>query len=200
MPKKQTQTRPQNLPVAVEVIERNIYLVRSQKVMLDGDLARLYQVSTKALNQAVKRNLERFPDDFMFRLVADEARNLRSQPVTSRGRHGGSRYLPLVFTEHGVAMLSSVLKSKRAVQMNILIVRAFVKLREMFSTHKAWAARLEKLETNQKRHASVITILAEEIEDLKRPPAPPSRRIGFNPDKNGPAASRSSHGSKGLIT
>lgn len=184
----------------VEVIERNIYLVRSQKVMLDADLARLYQVSTKALNQAVKRNVDRFPLDFMFRLVPDEARNLRSQPVTSRSEHGGSRYLPFVFTEHGVAMLSSVLKSKNAVQMNILIVRAFVKLREMFSTHKAWAARLEKLETNQKRHASVITILAEEIEDLKRPPAPPNRRIGFNPDRSDPAASRSSHGSKGLIT
>jgi hypothetical protein len=197
MPKKQRRARRQNLPVPVEVIERNIYLVRLQKVMLDADLARLYQVSTKVLNQAVKRNLERFPEDFMFRLIPEEARNLRSQPVTSSARHGGSRYLPFVFTEHGVAMLSSVLKSKRAVQMNILIVRAFVKLREMFSTHKAWAARLEKLETNQKRHASVITILAEEIEDLKRPPAPPNRRIGFNPD---PAASRSSHSSKGLIT
>jgi hypothetical protein len=147
--------------VPVEVIERNIYLVRSQKVMLDADLARLYQVSTKALNQAVKRNVDRFPLDFMFRLVPDEARNLRSQPVTSRSEHGGSRYLPFVFTEHGVAMLSSVLKSKNAVQMNILIVRAFVKLREMFSTHKAWAAR---------------------------------------PDRSDPAASRSSHGSKGLIT
>jgi hypothetical protein len=197
---KQRKTRHQNLPVPVEVIERNIYLVRSQKVMLDAGLARLYQVSTKAFNQAVKRNLERFPGDFMFQLVPGEATNLRSQNVTSRTKHGGSRYLPFVFTEHGVAMLSSVLKSKRAVQMNILIVRAFVKLREMFSTHKAWAARLEKLETNQRRHASVITILAEEIEDLKRPPAPPNRRIGFNPDRKDSAAPRSPHGSKGLIT
>ncbi len=183
MRKKPERTRRHNLPVPVEVIERNIDLARLQKVMLDADLARLYQVSTKAFNQAVKRNLERFPEDFMFRLIPDEARNLRSHSVTSRARHGGSRYLPFVFTEHGVAMLSSVLKSKKAVQMNILIVRAFVKLREMFSTHKAWAARLEKLETNQKRHASVITILAEEIEDLKHPPAPSNRRIGFNPDR-----------------
>jgi len=105
--------------------------------------------------------------------------------VTSKNR-GGSRYLPFVFTEHGVAMLSSVLRSKRAVQMNILIIRAFVKLREMFSTHKAWAARLAKLEVNQKRHASVINILAEEIDDLKRLPEPTRRPIGFKPDQKEP--------------
>ena len=166
----------------VEVIARRIYLVRGQKVMLDADLASLYQVPTKVFNQAVKRNMDRFPGDFMFQLIPKEVGSLRSQNVTSKNGRGGSRYLPFVFTEHGVAMLSSVLKSKQAVQMNILIVRAFVKLREMFSTQKAWAARLEKLEANQKRHASVITILAEEIEDLKRPPVPPNRRIGFNPD------------------
>jgi len=184
MPKRQNRSRRPNLPVPVEVIERRIYLVRLQKVMLDSDLARLYEVPTKVFNQAVKRNLERFPEDFMFQLTSSEAGSLRSQSVTSKTGRGGSRYLPFVFTEHGVAMLSSVLKSKRAVQMNILIVRAFVKLREMFSTHKAWAARLEKLESNQRRHASVINILAEEIQDLKHPPAPPSRRIGFNPDRN----------------
>jgi len=183
MLKRLNRSRRRNLPVPVEVIERNIYLVRLQKVMLDADLARLYEVPTKAFNQAVRRNLERFPEDFMFQLTLEETRNLRSHSVTSRIRHGGNRYLPFVFTEHGVAMLSSILKSKRAVQMNILIVRAFVKLREMFSTHKAWAARLEKLETNQRRHASVITILAEEIEDLKRLPEPSSRPIGFNPNR-----------------
>jgi hypothetical protein len=179
--RKRAHTR--NLPVPVEVIERRIYLVRAQKVMLDSDLAGLYQVPTKVFNQAVKRNLERFPEDFMFQLTSDEARNLRSHFVTSRIGHGGSRYVPFVFTEHGVAMLSSVLKSKRAVQMNILIVRAFVKLREMFSTHKSWAARLEKLETAQRRHASVINILAEEIQDLKCRPMPSPKRIGFNPDR-----------------
>ena len=188
MRKRHKNTRGQILPVPVEVIERRIYLVRLQKVMLDADLARLYEVPTKVFNQAVKRNLERFPEDFMFQLTSSEAASLRSQFVTSKIGRGGSRYLPFVFTEHGVAMLSSVLKSKRAVQMNILIVRAFVKLREMFSTHKAWAARLEKLESNQRRHASVITILAEEIEDLKRPPAPPTRRIGFNPDRIKPGS------------
>lgn len=172
--------RRQDLPVPVEVIERRIYLVRSQKVMLDADLAKLYQVPTKAFNQAVRRNADRFPDDFMFRLTAHEAKSLRSQFVTSNGGRGGSRYLPYVFTEHGVAMLSSVLKSKRAVQMNILIIRAFVRLREMFSTHKAWARRLAKLEVTQRQHSTVINVLAEEIDDLKRLPEPPRRhRIGF---------------------
>jgi hypothetical protein len=119
----------------------------------------------------------------MFRLTADEAIPLRSHFVTSKIGRVGNRYLPFVFTEHGVAMLSSVLKSKRAVQMNILIIRAFVKLREMFSTHKAWARRLAKLEVNQRRHASVITVLAEEIQDLKRLPEPMRRPIGFKPDR-----------------
>ena len=119
----------------------------------------------------------------MFRLSSDETKHLRSHFVPSSVGWGGSRYLPFAFTEHGVAMLSSVLKSKRAIQINILIVRTFVKLREMFSTHKEWATRLEKLEANQKRHASVINILAEEIEDLKRIPVPSRRRIGLNPER-----------------
>jgi hypothetical protein len=150
----------------------------------------------------MKRNPERFPEDFMFQLTSSEAASLRSQFVTSNIGRGGSRYLPFVFTQHGVAILSSVLKSKRAVQMNILIVRAFVKLREMVSTHKAWAARLEKLESHQRRHASMIIILAEEIEDLKRPPESPTRRIVFNPDglKTRFPLTRSAHSSKGPIT
>jgi ORF6N domain len=148
--------------------------------MLDADLAELYQVATRALNQQVHRNLGRFPGDFMFQLTPDEAANLRSQFVTSSW--GGRRKPPYVFTEHGVAMLSSVLKSGRAVQMSILIIRAFVKMRELLASHKNLAARVEKLEASHKRHASVINILAEEIEDLKRPPAePPKRRIGFRP-------------------
>ena len=148
--------------------------------MLDADLAELYHVVTRALNQQVRRNLGRFPSDFMFQLTPDEIANLRSQFVTSSW--GGRRKPPYAFTEHGVAMLSSVLKSGRAVQMSILIVRAFVKMRELLASHKSLAARVDKLETSQKRHASVINILAEEIEDLKRPPAePPKRRIGFRP-------------------
>jgi hypothetical protein len=148
--------------------------------MLDADLAELYQVATRRLNEQVRRNLSRFPDDFAFQLTADEATNLKSQFATSSW--GGRRSPPYAFTEHGVAMLSSVLKSGRAVQMSILIIRAFVKMRELLASHKNLAARVEKLEASQKRHASVINILAEEIEDLKRPsPEPPKRRIGFGP-------------------
>ncbi len=148
--------------------------------MLDADLAELYQVATRRLNEQVRRNLSRFPDDFAFELTADEATNLKSQFATSSW--GGRRSPPDTFTEHGVAMLSSVLKSGRAVQMSILIIRAFVKMRELLASHKNLAARVEKLEASQKRHASVINILAEEIEDLKRlSPEPPKRRIGFRP-------------------
>jgi hypothetical protein len=161
-------------------IERRIYLIRGHKVMLDADLAELYRVTTKRLNQQVRRNCARFPSDFMFQLTVDEAANLRSQFATSRW--GGRRTPPYVFTEHGVAMLSSVLKSARAVQMSILIIRAFVKMRELLASHKNLAARVEKLEASRNRHASVINLLAEEIEDLKRPPAEPARRrIGFRP-------------------
>src|SRR6266498_434189 len=122
--------------IPVELVERRIYLIRGQKVMLDSDLAELYQVLTKNLNLAVRRNLDRFPEDFMFQLTAEEAESLRLQFATSNVGRGGRRYMPYAFTEHGVAMLSSVLNSPRAVQMNILIIRAFVKLREMLASHK----------------------------------------------------------------
>ena len=148
--------------------------------MLDADLAKLYKVATKALNQAIKRNPARFPSDFMFQLTPEEAESLRSQVVTlekGRGRH--SKYAPLAFTEHGVAMLSAVLKSPRAAQMSILIIRAFVKMRELLASHKDLAARVEKLEAAQKKHGSIIGILAEEIDEMKRLPEPPKRRIGF---------------------
>jgi hypothetical protein len=169
----------QNLTVPVELIQRRIYLMRGHKVMFDVDLADLYEVSTGNLNLAVRRNPTRFPDDFMFQLTKEEFENLRLQFASSSW--GGRRYMPYAFTEHGVAMLSSVLSSERAVQMNILIVRAFVRLRDMLATHKDLAARIGKLETGQNRHASVINILAGEIEDMKRPPESPKRRIGFKP-------------------
>ncbi|MGA2588300.1 MAG: ORF6N domain-containing protein [Bryobacteraceae bacterium] len=172
-----------NLPVPAEVIERRIYLIRGQKVMLDSDLAELYQVLTKNLNLAVRRNLDRFPEDFMFQLTQDEFQNLRLQSATSSSGYGGRRYLPYAFTEHGVAMLSSVLSSKQAVQMNIVIIRAFVKLREVLATHKDLAARMEKLEAAQKQHGSIIAVVVEEIKKLKQPsPTPPKRRIGFTID------------------
>ena len=174
-----------DLPVPAEIIERRIYVIRGQKVMLDSDLAKLYGVTTFNLNKAVKRNLDRFPPDFMFQLTSDEAESLRFQIGISKpeGR-GGRRYLPYAFTEHGVAMLSSVLNSKRAVQMNILIIRAFVKLRELLATHKELARRIEKIEAGQKeqarvqqQHASILVSVIQDIQKLKTPPV--TRAIGF---------------------
>lgn len=181
MPKKTAPTAADRLPVPVDLIARRIYSIRGQRVMLDSDLAELYQVETRVLIQAVKRNNDRFPKDFMFQLAQEEADSLRSQIVTSNVGRGGRRYLPYAFTEHGVAMLSSVLRSKRAVQMNILIIRAFVQIRELLATNKELAARVEKLEGGQKQHDSIIAILAEEIDQLKLLPEPPKRTIGFRP-------------------
>jgi phage regulator Rha-like protein len=130
--------------VPVEVIEKRILLIRGHKVMLDSDLAKLYQVPTKSLNLAVKRNADRFPEDFMFRLTKEEA-DLRFQIETSKKR-GGRRYLPYAFTEQGVAMLSSVLNSTRAVQVNIAIMRTFVRLRQILATHKDVAEKLQAME------------------------------------------------------
>src|SRR5579864_4423827 len=167
------------LPIPVESIERRIYLIRSHKVMLDADLAELYQVTTGNLNLAVRRNSSRFPPDFMFQLTRLEADSLRLQIAISKNGRGGRRTPPYAFTEHGVAMLSSVLNSERAVQMSILIIRAFVKMLELLASHKDLAARVEKLEAVQKKHGSIIGILAEEIDEMKRLPEPPKRRIGF---------------------
>jgi hypothetical protein len=188
MPKRpKPLPQPETILIPVERIERQIYMIRGQKVMLDSDLAALYQVPTKRLNEAVRRNSNRFPEDFMFPLTAEEASALRSQIATlDKGRGRYSKYAPLAFTEHGVAMLASVLTSDRAAQMNILIVRAFVQLREILATNKDLAARLEKVERAQEHHASVITILAEEIDNLKQlPPEPPKGRIGFVVDDEG---------------
>ena len=135
--------------------------------MLDSDLADLYQVETKNLNKAINRNRTRFPEDFMFQLTAEEWESLRFQSGTSNPGRGGRRYLPYAFTEHGVVMLSSVLSSERAVQMNIAIVRAFVQLRELLATNKDFAVRLEQLEASLDQHVSVINSLAEEINGMK---------------------------------
>jgi phage regulator Rha-like protein len=166
--------------IPVESIERKIYLIRGHKVMLDSDLAELYQVPTKALNQAVRRNLDRFPADFMFQLNDEELENLRSQIVTSSGSHGGRRYAPFAFTEHGVAMLSSVLASKRAIQLNILIVRAFIRLREYLATHKDLARKMEDVERTQQEHSAHIEQIYGCIQRLLEPvPEPSKRRMGF---------------------
>jgi hypothetical protein len=165
MPKKRLPTRVNELPV--ELIERRIYLIRGHKVMLDADLAELYQVGTKVFNQGVKRNRDRFPEDFMFQLSLEEADSLRSQIVTSNVGPGGRRYLPYAFTEQGVAMLSSVLKSERAVQVNIAIVRAFVRLRELLSTHRDVAHKLEEIERTQITHGGHIIAIWSAIQNTK---------------------------------
>ena len=171
--------------VLVEQVEQKIFLIRGHKVMMDNDLAELYRVPTFRLNEQVKRNLDRFPEDFMFQLTSDEAKSLRSQFAIlkgGRGRH--KKYLPYVFTEQGVAMLSSVLRSKRAVQVNIAIMRAFVKLRQILAGNKELAAKLAELERKLEGHDQQIHSLFEAIRQLMAPPAPMHRRrrIGFHPD------------------
>lgn len=168
------------LPVVVERIERKILLIRGQKVMLDDALAELYRVSTKALKQAVRRNRDRFPADFLLELSAEEAAGLRSQIVTlEKGRGKYTKYAPYAFSEQGVAMLSSVLKSKRAVQMNILIIRAFVRLREVLATHRDLARKMEELERRHMEQSSRIDGVYEILQRLIAAPTKPKRTIGF---------------------
>jgi hypothetical protein len=164
-------------------IERTILAIRGHNVILDSDLAELYGVETKTLNKAVKRNLDRFPDDFMFRLTADEHAALRFQFGTLKAGRGQHRkYLPYAFTEQGVAMLSSVLHSDRAIEVNIAIMRAFVRLRAILATHKDLAAKLEKMEKKLGEHDRHFQVVFEAIRQLTaRPPAPAkNRRIGFH--------------------
>jgi len=168
-----------NLVVAQEVIEQKIYLIRAHKVMLDGDLALLYRVSTKRLNEQVRRNLKRFPKDFMFKLNWEEARISRSQFATLK--HGQNiKYLPYVFTEQGVAMLSSVLNCERAILVNIAIMRAFVKLRQILSTNKELVLKLEQLERKVEKHDTEIHAIFEAIRQLMAPPEKHKRSIGFH--------------------
>jgi hypothetical protein len=176
---KELAPRAGQAPVPVELIERRIYLIRGRKVMLDADLAEIYQVLTKNLNLAVRRNADRFPPDFMFQLTEEEVEALRLQIATSKIGHGGRRYLPYAFTEHGVAMLSSVLSSKRAVQMNIVIIRAFIKLREIVVANRDLARRLDQAEVRLRQHGSAIGVVVEEIKKLRQPSTTPKRRMGF---------------------
>ena len=167
-----------------ETIENKIFLLRGKKVMLDRDLARLYGVTTGNLNKAVKRNIERFPKDFMFQLTKDEEKTLRFQfGSLKRGQH--PKYLPYVFTEQGVAMLSSVLRSKKAIQVNIAIMRVFVRLKEIISTHKELAHKLSELERKIERHDEEIRSIFEAIRQLMAPPPEKKRRIiGFQTQKD----------------
>jgi len=167
-----------DLVVPVARIQKSIFLIRGQKVLLDMDLAEFYGVETRSLIQALKRNIERFPSDFVFQLDQDEFDSLRSQIVISKGK-GGRRYLPYAFTEQGVAMLSSVLRSKRAIQVNVAIMRTFVKLREILLTHKELAHQLVDLERRLEDHDEQIQTIFEAIRQLMTPPAKPRKKIGF---------------------
>lgn len=194
--------------IPVEKVADRILILRGQRVILDTDLAKLYGVTTKNLNRAVKRNLERFPEDFMFQLTAEEfqglrcqigtlnqdnmgslrsqivtsneSANLRSQIVTSKSGRGGRRYLPYAFTEHGALMAASVLNTSRAVEVSVYVVRAFVRLREMLATHSELAKKLEKLESKLDRHDEEIMTIIETIYQLMALPESPKRRIGFD--------------------
>jgi hypothetical protein len=175
MPKKPSPTE-----LVAEQVERRIYIVRGQRVMLDEDLAELYEMTTKALNQALRRNPERFPSDFAFQLTPQEFSDLKSQFVTSNDGRGGRRYQPWVFTEHGVAMLSSVLRSDTAVRVNIEIMRAFVRLRRLLATPGELVAQLQKLAETVQLHDGQIRVITDVLRKMMEPPpAPPRGRIGF---------------------
>jgi len=176
-----TATQPGLDLVPLESVAASIYVIRGQQVMLDAALAALYGVETKVLNQAVRRNRERFPPDFMFQLTAEEAEKLRSQIVTSSsspegavagGQHGGRRYLPYAFTEQGVAMLSSVLKSPRAVQVNISIMRTFVRIRQVLAGNEELGRRVAQ-------HDRQIAVLFDHVRQLLAPAPAKKSRIGF---------------------
>jgi hypothetical protein len=174
-----------NALVPVERIEKAILLIRGQNVMLDRDLAELYDVPTKVLNQAVRRNSRRFPGDFMFQLSNEEFQNWRSQIVTSNpAAKMGLRRRPYAFTEQGVAMLSSVLNSDRAIEVNIAVMRAFVRLRQILATHKDLARKLDELERKLGEHDEHFRVVFEAIRQLMAPPADAEkkRRIGFARD------------------
>src|ERR1051325_8021712 len=178
MPHKKDLTTT-DLDLPVQLIERRIYLIRGHKVMIDVDLAELYGVPTKVLNQQVQRNHKRFPEDCMFQLSREEAENLRSQFATSRSGHGGRRTPPYAFTEPDVAMLSSVLNSERAIEVNITIMRAFIRLRQMLESNeelnRKFAAVIRKLAT----HDKYFRVVFDELKKLTEQPVPRRKAIGF---------------------
>jgi phage regulator Rha-like protein len=171
-----SNTKKENQLVPAEIIERHIFLIRGHKVMLDSDLAELYEVPTKRLKEQVRRNRRRFPTDFMFELSNEEFEFLRSHFATSKVGRGGTRYKPFAFTEQGVSMLSSILTSDRAIDVNIAIVRTFVRLREIFATHKELAGKLDELE---KKYDKQFAIVFDAIRQLMTPPEKPKKQIGF---------------------
>jgi hypothetical protein len=200
MKSKKLQTM---LPVTT--VEGRIHLVRGRKVILDRDLAELYGVSTKALNQSVKRNIHRFPDEFVFRLAKEEAGALwsqsvtlnepdpnRSQIVTGSQKHRDPRFLPFAFTEHGALMAANVLRSPRAIQMSVIIVQTFVRLSRMAVSMDALARRVEEVGRATEQNSEQIKEIVDAIRELMAPPEKPDREIGFHtrPEDKGPAAKR----------
>lgn len=182
----ETKEKPAALElVAAPAIEKWILVVRERQVMLDADLADLYGVETRVLIQQVKRNIKRFPADFMFQLTGDEAEALRSQIVISNEGRGGRRYAPYVFTEQGVAMLSGVLRSDRAIAVNIEIMRAFVELRRAASSYALIEKRLEKIERGMGEHDEQLAQIFSALRRLINPPAQPKRPVGFRVRKDG---------------
>ena len=162
-------------------VEQSIMMLRGQKIILDSDLAALYGVSVKRLNQQVRRNVDRFPDDFLFQLSEEEHQVLRLQNATSNTGSGGRRYAPFAFTEHGAIMAATVLNSQRAIEMSVFVVRAFVKLREVLATHRELSVKLAELEHRMDTHDRAIQQLFNTIKKLMLPIAPVRRRIGFDP-------------------
>jgi hypothetical protein len=167
--------------IPIEEIQQRIFIIRGHRVMIDADLAVLYRVTTKRLNEQVKRNLKRFPSDFIFQLNEKEFENLRSHFATSGW--GGRRYLPYVFTEHGAIMLANVLNSPGAVQASIQVVRAFVKLRELLSTNKELAIKLKQLEGKIENHDEEIRLIFKAIRQMMASPEEKKRKIGFEREK-----------------
>jgi hypothetical protein len=163
----------------IPTVDTRILILHGQKIIMDGDLAELYGVSVKRLNEQVKRNTERFPADFMFRLTAKENRGLRSHLAASGPGRGGRRYLPYAFTEHGAIMAATVLNSPRALQMSVFVVRAFVRLRELLATNRQLAEKIGELDRRLKTHDGAIREIIGAIKQLTAPLPRPKRRIGF---------------------
>jgi predicted XRE-type DNA-binding protein len=167
------------LMIPDELVMNKIYLIRSQKVMLDRDLAELYGVETKRLKEAVRRNIHRFPQDFMFEMTLEELENWRTQFATSNSEKMGLRRPPFCFTEQGVAMLSSILNSETAIAVNIQIIRVFTRMRELLLTHKDILLQLEKMEKKLTGHDEDIALIFQYLKKLLNPPQPPRQKIGF---------------------
>jgi hypothetical protein len=170
---------PKHRLTPVYAVETRVLFLRHQRVMLDADIAELYGVPVKRLNEQVKRNRERFPSDFMFQLTGKERAALRSQFATSKKGRGGRRYLPYAFTEHGAIMAATVLNSERAIRMSVFVVRAFVRVRELLATNRRLAAKIYELENRADTHDSVIRDLIEALNELTAPKEPARVRIGF---------------------